>query len=386
MMNKIVLGAVTAVVVGVGAAAGWYFLGKESGPGVMTTGTAPALDCSTIKADVDATLAALPPELKATYSGLECSAQKLLFAELRFGVLGAGGTEEGAVKLSAVVLDNPFAANAKKIFNAASYPAGQAPSAERLALAGHLTAAKVTIGPEAGGGVSFENLDIADLGARQFAKAPPATLAALGTLAPADLADLLQAFSFSSFGFKNVAGGPQGSEPVLHIASIVLSAFDGAKLGGLDVTSVSAKPEAGAAGGVTIGSLSLKGIGVADLATLLSSAGGMASTDAESVKLLLAISADQATLKDFQASGFAGPDDQVKLATVDIQALKSLAFQSVTVQGLEGFSSEADVAFKLGKFTITGVDVGSALQTMAAGGDPDYSKLRIDGYEISDLS
>ena len=196
-MNKIVIGAVTAIVVGVGAAAGWYFLGKESGPGVTTAGSAPALDCANIKADVDATFASLPPEVKATYSGLECSASKLLFAELRFGFLGAGGNEDGAVRLEGVVVDNAFAANAKTVFNPASYPAGQAPGTTYLPLAGRLTAAKVTIGPQTGGGISFENFDVADLAARQFAKAPPATMAELGAFGPAEITDILQAFSFS---------------------------------------------------------------------------------------------------------------------------------------------------------------------------------------------
>lgn len=393
-MNKIVVGAVTAVVVGVGAAAGWYFIGKESGPGVTGISGAPPLDCANIKTDVDATLAALPPEVKATYSGLECSGTKLSFAELRFGVLGAGAVEEGAVKMTGVLVDGGFAANARKVFNAASYPAGQVPSTERLPIAARITAARVNVGPEAGGGFSFENFEVADLSARQFAKAPPATLADLGAAGPADIADLLQAFSFSSISFKSVAGGPppaegQAPSPVVTIASIVLSAFDGQRLGAFDLAGLAGKPDSGS-GTFSLASLSLKGIGVGDLAAILTSAssGGMVSTDAVEMKTLLAISADSASLKDFRVAGFQAPDDEIKLASVTLDQFKALSFSKLAIDGLEGHISDIGYSFKLAHLALKGVDIGATLQGIADGSasEPDFAKLRIDGYDLSDLA
>ncbi|MCW0182376.1 hypothetical protein [Zavarzinia sp.] len=393
-MNKIVVGAVTAVVVGVGAAAGWYFIGKESGPGVADVSGAPPLDCANIKTDVDATLAALPPELKATYSGLECSGTKLSFAELRFGVLGAGAIEEGAVKMTGVLVDGGFAANAKKVFNAASYPAGQAPSTERLPIASRITAAKVNIGPEAGGGVSFENFEIADLSARPFAKAPPATLADLGAAGPAEIADLLQAFGFSSISFKSVAGGPppaagQAPTPVVTIASVVFSAFDGQRLGAFDLTGLAGKPESGS-GTFGLASLSLKGVGVGDLAAIFSSAsaGGMVNSDAMEMKTLLAISADSASLKDFHVAGFSAPDDEIRLASITLDQFKALSFSKLAIDGVEGHVSDIGYSFKLAHLALKGVDFGAALRGIADGSasEPDFAKLRIDGYDLSDLA
>lgn len=391
-MNKIVIGAVTAVVVGVGAAAGWYFLNKESGPGVAV-GAAPALDCANIQTNVDATLAALPPEVKATYSGLECSPQKLLFAELRFGVLGAGGTEEGALRLQSVVVENAFAANAKTVFDAASYPEGQAPSTALLPIAGRLTAAKVTIGPEEGGGLSFENLQIADLAARQFAKAPPATLAEFSGFGPVEVADALQAFSFSSISVANVAGGPPDSETpgatkaVMSIASIMLSAFDGKSLGAFDLNTLTTVPEYGD-GKVSIGGIALRGIGVADLAALASAAGGMVDEEALGIRALLSISADSAVLSDFVATGMDAPDDRLVMKRVAITNLKKLAFDEVSVEGIEGLVTDVDVAFALQKLAIRGIDIGSALEPLTedSSAEPDFAKMRIDSYELTGLS
>lgn len=393
-MNKIVVGAVTAVVVGVGAAAGWYFIGKESGPGVADVSGAPPLDCANIKTDVDATLAALPPELKATYAGLECSGTKLSFAELRFGVLGAGAVEEGAVKMTGVVVDGGFAANAKTVFNPASYPAGKTPSAERLPIASRITATKVNIGPESGGGVSFENFEIADLSARQFAKAPPATLADLGSAGPAEVADLLQAFGFSSITFKSIAGGPPPAEgqaptPVVSIASVVLSAFDGQRLGAFDLTGLTGKPESGS-GSFGLGSLSLKGLGVGDLAAIFSTAAatGMADADALQTKAMLAISAESASLKDFSVVGFQAAEDEIKIASISLDQFKALSFSKLAIDGLSGHVSEIGYDFKLAHLALKGVDFGVALQGVAAGTatEPDFAKLRVDGYDLSDLA
>lgn len=393
-MNKIVVGAVTAVVVGVGAAAGWYFIGKESGPGVADVSGAPPLDCANIKTDVDATLAALPPELKATYAGLECAGSKLSFAELRFGVLGAGGVEEGAVKLSGVVVDGGFAANAKKLLNPASYPEGQTPSAERMPIASRITATKVNIGPEAGGGISFENFEVADLTARQFAKAPPATLAALGDAGPAAFADFLQAFGFSSISFKAVAGGPppaagQAFEPVVKIAGITLSAFDGQRLGAFDLAGLDGKPESGS-GTFSLANLSLKGVAVGDLAAMLSSAAsaGMVDSDTQELKTLLAISADEASLKDLRVAGFEAAEDEIKLASIKLEQLKALAFAKLSIEGLEGHIADMGYDFKLAKLALNGVDIGSVLKPIADGAaaEPDFAKLRIDGYELKDFA
>ncbi|MCF4167232.1 hypothetical protein L2U69_16410 [Zavarzinia compransoris] len=391
-MNKIVIGAVTAVVVGVGAAAGWYFLGKESGPGPVA-GAAPALDCANIQTSVDATFAALPPEVKATYSGLQCSPQKLLFAELRFGVLGAGGTEDGALRLESVVIENAFAANAKTVFDSASYPEGQAPGTAFLPIAGRLTAAKVTIGPEGGGGLGFENLQVADLAARQFAKAPPATLAELGGFGPTEAADILQAFSFSSISVANVAGGPPDSgtpgatKTVMSIASIMLSAFDGKSLGAFDLSTLATVPEYGD-GKVTIGGIALRGIGVADLAALASAAGGMVDEGALGIRALLSISAESAVLSDFEATGMDSPEDRVTLKRVAIENLKALAFDELSIEGVDGLVSDADVAFSLQKLAIGGVDIGSALAPLTedSSAEPDFAKMRIDSYEMAGLS
>ncbi|PWR19567.1 hypothetical protein [Zavarzinia compransoris] len=393
-MNKIVIGAVTAVVVGVGAAAGWYFIGKESGPSVASVGSAPALDCAGIKANVDATLAALPPEVKATYSGLECAGAKLTFAELRFGFLGGGGVEDSALKLSGLVIDDAFAANAKTVFNAASYPQGQAPGTAALPLAGKITAVKVAIGPASGGGIAFDNLDISDLASRQFGKAPPATLAELGALGPAGLADVLQAFSFSAFTFKNLTGGPAdavtpgATKTVLSIASVGLSAFDGKTLGGLDVASITATPDAGS-GKVSFGSIGVKGLGVADLAALATSAANMGMGDETSmgVKALLSITAESATVKAFEAAGLDDPKDRIKFASISVEQLKALAFSKLTLEGLEGVVSASDVFFSLDKLTLAGIDIGSALKPLETdpNAEPDFSKMRADAYDLAGL-
>lgn len=394
-MNKIVIGAVTAVVVGVGAAAGWYFIGKESGPSVASVGSAPALDCANIKANVDATLTALPPEVKATYSGLECAGAKITFAELRFGFLGAGGAEDSALKLSGLVIDNAFAANAKTVFNAASYPQGQAPGTVQLPLAGRITAAKVTVGPAEGGGLSFDNLDISDLASRQFSKAPPATFAELSAQGPAGFADILQAFSFSAFTFKNVAGGPADpatpgvTRTVLNIASIGLSAFDGKTLGGLDIASITAKPEGGK-GQITIGAIGIKGLGVADLASLATVAAnaGMGSEEAMGVKALLSINAESASVTNFEAAGLENPNDKIKLASISVEQLKALSFTKLELQGLDGIVTDSDMAFSLDKLTLVGVDIGSALKPLGddPNAEPDFSKLRADGYDLSNFT
>jgi hypothetical protein len=381
-MNKIVIGAVTAVVIGVGAAAGWYFLGKDSGPGLVGTASAPAIDCNTAKADIDAAFASLAPETKATYAGLQCDAAKLTFAEVRFAGQNAGGTETGAFKLTGVVVDGVFFDNIKKIFNPAAY-AGQ-PVTDRLPLINKLTAAKVTIGPEQGG-AAFDDLAIVALGARQFAKAPP--LGALGSMGPADAIDALQAFAFDSLGFKNLSGGEPGAAPALTVAAIDITAFDGITLGGLDITTLAAQ-KAGEPGKVGIASISLKGLGIGDLAALAKAAPGMADADTEGLKALMAVSFDSAALKGFDGSGFESPDDSVKIASLTIDKMKALATARIALEGLEGYSSEAEVSFKLGHLILTGVDIGTAMQGMVAGTatEPDFAKLRVDGYDLADLA
>lgn len=382
-MNKVVIGAVTAVVIGVGAAAGWYFLGKDSGP-VVGTADAPAIDCNTAKADIDSAFASLAPETKATYTGLQCDGSKLTFAEVRFAGVAADGLEGGAFKLTQVVVDGPFFDNFKKIFNPAAY-AGQ-PVTERLPLIAKLTAAKVTIGPDAGGGIAFDDFVVDSLGARQFAKAPP--LGALGTMTPADAIDVLQAFAFDGLTFKNLTGGePGAAAPALTVAGVAITAFDGNVLGGLDLTGLSAQ-EPGASGKVGIASISLKTLGIADLAALAKAAPGMANADTQALQALMAISAESATLKGLEATAFQAPEDSLKLASFSVENLKSLAASRIALEGLEGYSTAEEISYKLGHLILTGVDVGTAMQGVIAGTatEPDFAKFRVDSYDLKDLA
>ncbi len=370
-MNKIAIGTATAVIVGVGAVAGWYFL--QQGPTAIST-----LDCATVQGDVDATIAKFPPETKVTYSGLTCdpAADRLAFTEFAVTVQGEGSGPQVRLVFSDLTVTAPNGANATRIFDPAAY-GSQPDLTTRLPLVDRVTAAQLAIGP-ANEGVVVTDLALGKLAARQFAAPPPTTLAGLGRLSGKGVKDALAALSFETLSFS----GLKAASGAATIGAFKLGPYDGETVGALEMNDLAAKPP-GNDGTLTLGQLSLENVA---LGTLLRLPDDAFNDERSTAAAIMALAADRVALKGFKLQGFQGQGNDVTLDGVELTKLQRFAFDRFSVTGLSGRNLTDDVEFAVAGMTLAGVDFGAGMQAFIDGADgPDITKMRAESYAISDV-
>lgn len=371
-MNKIVIGTATAVVVGVGAAAGWYFL-KQGPTGIST------LDCSTVQRDVDATIAKFPPETKVSYSGLTCdaAADRLGFKDFTVAVLGEGGAETVRLVFTDLAVTAPNGPNATRIFDPASYT-GTPDLTTRLALVEGVTAAQVAVGP-ASEGVVITGLVLDKVAARQFAAVPPTTLAGLGSLSGKGVKDALAAFSFETLSFS----GLKAAGETASVGAFKLGPYDGEMVGALELNDLVAKPP-GEQGTLSLGQLSLEKVALGPLLRLPDEA---FNDERSTAAAIMTLAADRVALKNFKLLGYQGQGNDITLDSVELTKLQRFAFERFAVAGLTGRNIADDVEFSVAGISLGGVDFGAGMQSFIDGGEaPDVAKMRASSYEVANVA
>jgi hypothetical protein len=381
-MNKTLLGIAAALVLGGIGLGGWLLSGSDE-PQVAT------LNCDTIRADLDAVIAKLAPDRRATISGLECAQSRLSLAELR--LLPADvSLDASTITLTGLVLTGLDVDNLKA-FLAPAAPGTPAP--DRLSLAGEITVAKVRF-EGADSSIAFDDAHVAGIAGRPLAQE--------GTLR-----DRLGALAFDSASARAVQLDPPGAnQPTVSYHAVAVSAFDGARIGRIDLQGwASAAPD----GSVRMGcdQASYSGMSASSLAIMTGYAPDMPVSTPEQIqadpqaalgemaRMLEAmgkdVSVDQAGADNCVVSGETpGAAFDGKIAKWSITKQVGISFAETAYEGADFTIRAGDekIFVTLGRFAMSGVDIGAFFKPWADGTGmaPDFSGFRVEGYELADLA